>query len=31
LNALGERDTAIVYWEMSYNKDPDPRVKKKIH
>ncbi len=30
LNALGEKETAVVYWEMSYKKEPDPEVKKKL-
>ncbi len=30
LNALGEKDAAAVYWGMSYRKDPNPEVKKKI-
>jgi tetratricopeptide (TPR) repeat protein len=30
LHALGENDTALVYWEMSYKKEPNPDVKKKI-
>ena len=30
LYALGEKDAAVVYWEMSYKKDPDPLVRQKI-
>jgi tetratricopeptide (TPR) repeat protein len=30
LHALGEKETAVLYWEMSYKKEPDPLVKKKI-
>jgi Tfp pilus assembly protein PilF len=30
LYALGEKDAAALYWEMSYKKEPDPLVKKKI-
>ncbi|MCL2097259.1 MAG: tetratricopeptide repeat protein [Bacteroidales bacterium] len=29
LDALGEKEAAIVYWEMSYRKEPDPEVRKK--
>ncbi len=29
LNALGEKDSAAIYWEMSYRKNPNPEVKKK--
>jgi hypothetical protein len=29
LDALGEKDAALGYWEMSYRKDPNPEVKKK--
>jgi Tfp pilus assembly protein PilF len=29
LNALGEKDAAVVYWEMSYRKEVNPEVKKK--
>jgi tetratricopeptide (TPR) repeat protein len=30
LHALGEKDAATLYWEMSYKKDPDPLVKQKL-
>ncbi len=30
LNALGDKETAVVYWEMSYKKEPDPEVRKKL-
>jgi len=29
LNALGEKETAAIYWEMSYKKEANPEVKKK--
>ena len=29
LEALGEKEAAIIYWEMSYRKEPNPNVKKK--
>jgi tetratricopeptide (TPR) repeat protein len=30
LNALGEKETATVYWERSYKKEPNPEVKQKL-
>ena len=29
LDALGEKDAAAIYWEMSYKKEPNPEVRKK--
>jgi len=29
LDSLGEKEAAIVYWEMSYRKEPNPEVRKK--
>jgi Tfp pilus assembly protein PilF len=29
LDALGEKETAVIYWEMSYRKEADPEVRKK--
>jgi Tfp pilus assembly protein PilF len=29
LNALGEKDAAVIYWEMSHRKEANPEVRKK--